>query len=465
MKRIQGRIRHYAWGSREAIPRYFGLSSASLPIAEVWLGAHADAPAKVDVLPSSLLFDPLELDSFCPEESPHPTPLDLAHHRDNRTEFLRGGDYGSPVILPDAQKGAAPTVFEGTVHENLRGYVASDPAGILGKDLARANGGELPYMVKIIAAAEPLSLQVHPSRLQAREGFSREEALGIARSSSQRLYKDANHKPELVYALSDFFGLAGFRAPRRIAAVVEDLGLDLTSRIRDIVMDSGVKAAFQFLLDPDTRPSQVEISQVVEACRIRIQGESPSLRADSTLIRLAQKYPDDPGVVASLLLNPVSLRPGEALFIPSRTIHAYMEGLAVEIMASSDNVLRAGLTEKHVDAAELLRVISPEAAPPVRIAPERMSTVASTFYAPVDDFELTVMRLKDANEWMRVPARSGPRTVLCLEGAVQVESHPRSALGAGQRMSIDRGQAVFAGDNDGDLSLRGFGRIVIASVP
>lgn len=419
MKRIQGKIRGYAWGSPSAIPRYFGFPEAAGPIAEVWLGAHRDDPALVDPPGMSPLCD---------------------------------------VTVA----GQAPAYEgEGSGAMDLRSYIASDPERILGAEVAR-QGGRLPYLLKVIAAAEPLSLQVHPSLVQAREGFEAEERAGVDLSSPNRLYRDSNHKPELVYALTNFFGLAGFRTPRRVASVVRGLDHPLTQRLAEIATTRGVKQAFAFLLEDATRPSEEDIAGIVEAVRSRLGEESNSLRADSTLIRLAQKYPKDPGVVASLLLNPVSLRAGEALFIPSRTIHAYMEGLAVELMASSDNVLRAGLTPKHVDVPELLHVVSKEAAPPVRIAPERVSPNAGTFYVPVDDFALTVLRPKDANEWVSIPEHDGPRTLVCLDGAVQVE-----ALGCPQagRMSVDRGQAVFFDDSDGEVRLRGFGHIVVASVP
>lgn len=421
MKRIQGKIRGYAWGSPSAIPRYFGLPEAAGPIAEVWLGAHRDDPAVVDPPSMSPLCDVTAL----------------------------------------GQSAESMREAEGRLLSDLRRYIASDPERILGREVAR-QGAQLPYLLKVIAASEPLSLQVHPSLAQAREGFEAEERAGVDRASPNRLYRDSNHKPELVYALTNFFGLAGFRTPRRVASVVRGLDHPLTQRLAAIATVQGVKAAFAFLLEDATRPSEGDIAGVVEAVRRRLGEESNSLRADSTLIRLAQKYPKDPGVVASLLLNPVSLRAGEALFIPSRTIHAYMEGLAVELMASSDNVLRAGLTPKHVDVPELLRVVSEEAAPPVRIAPERVSANAGTFYVPVDDFALTVVRPKDANEWVSVPEHDGPRTLICLDGAVQVE-----ALGCpqGGRMSVDRGQAVFFDDSDGEVRLRGFGHIVVASVP
>ena len=172
---------------------------------------------------------------------------------------------------------------------------------------------------------------------------------------------------------------------------------------------------------------------------------------------LSERYPGDPGVVASLLMNPVTLNPGEALFLSAGTVHAYLSGVAVEIMAASDNVLRAGLTHKHVDVPELLAVLNSSASPPPRIAPERVNAAVSTFYAPVDDFELSEIRLRDANTRVRVRG-IGPRTVLCLRGAAQLEA-------GGRVRSVIAGQAVFVPASDGQLTMRGIGHLVQAAVP
>lgn len=414
MKRLQGRARDYAWGSDSVIPSLFGYPPASSPVAEVWLGAHPNDPSRVDCSDMEPLFDPAQL---------------------------------YPALYPKKPAG-----------QTLADYISSDASGILGEEIALRSGRELPYLLKIIAPAEPLSLQVHPSIDQAIAGYAAEDAAGVPRDSPERNYKDANHKPELVYALTRFDALAGFRAPRRIAEVLRGLHTDLTDNLRKLVLTRGVREAFQFAISEDTRPSHDQIAQVAAACASRIALISPSRRADATVELLFEKFPDDPGVVASLLLNPVTLRPGEALFVPAGTVHAYLHGTAIEIMAASDNVLRAGLTPKHVDVPELLRIVRPEAAPPVRIAPERISKSMSVLYAPVDDFELAIFDLRDANVWVSASTVWGPRTVVCLDGAAQLEA-------GGQRLTLNAGQAAFVPDSDGKLDMRGFGRLVVASVP
>ncbi|MBR6458650.1 MAG: mannose-6-phosphate isomerase, class I [Actinomycetaceae bacterium] len=410
MKRLQGAVRTYAWGSPSAIPSFFGYPGTSDPIAEVWFGAHPDGPAFIVDDTSAPLFD-----------------------------------YTSVGYRP-----AAST-------ETLRDYIMSNPQAALGESVAKRYNNRLPYLLKLIAPREPLSLQVHPTVEQAREGYEREDAQGIDRLSPSRNYRDRNHKPELTYALTPFDALAGFRAPRRVHEVIKDLDTPLARQLDELVLDGGVDTAFHYLLDDKTRPDPEDITQTVAACAARSPADSPSVRADAIVCRLAQHYPDDPGVIASLLLNPVTLRSGESLYIPTGTVHAYLSGEAVEIMAASDNVLRAGLTEKHRDVPEVLRIANSRAAPPIRIAPERMSDILSTFYVPVDDFELSILRLKDASRRESVRTR-GPRTLVCIDGAVQVWA-------GGQKAALNRGQALFIPEEDGELSVRGFGRLVLASVP
>lgn len=410
MKRLQGAVRTYAWGSRGAIPKFFGYPAASDPIAEVWFGAHPDG--------SAYIVDDAD------------APL-----------FAYANDKYRPA----------------TSTESLRDYIGRDPQATLGESVATRYNNRLPYLLKLIAPHEPLSLQVHPTKEQAREGYAREDALGIDRLSPSRNYRDRNHKPELTYALTPFDALAGFRAPRRVHEVIKDLDTPLARQLDALVMDGGVDTAFRYLLSEETRPSPEDIASTVAACATRPPAASPSPRADAIVCRLAERYPDDPGVIASLLLNPVTLRSGESLYIPAGTVHAYLSGEAVEIMAASDNVLRAGLTEKHSDASEVLRIATSRAAPPIRIAPEHMSDILSTFYVPVDDFELSIVTLTDASRRETVRTQ-GPRTLVCVEGAVQVWAGT-------ERAYLNKGQALFIPEEDGELSVRGFGRLVLASVP
>ncbi|MHA6748070.1 mannose-6-phosphate isomerase, class I [Actinotignum timonense] len=462
--RIQGRARDYAWGGTSALPALFGYAPAETRVAEIWLGAHPDDSAQVIAAQDAPLFDLAQLYPSAPTgehrigretEANEPGRAALRGVRGRRRSRRRAGPARGPRT-PKLPEESSTLVAPGG--PSLRDLIARAPEEMLGADVARRHGGELPYLLKLIAPHQPLSLQVHPSLEQARAGFEREEAAGISRTAPHRSYRDRNHKPELAYALTPFEAICGLRTPRRIAEVLGGLGLPLTNRLAALVEERGVGAVFADLLSAGTRPEPEQIEQVVAACAARLErGASPSPRADRIVETLAQHYPGDPGVVASLLMNPVTLRPGEALFIPAGTVHAYLSGTAVEIMAASDNVLRAGLTPKHVDVAELLRIMDDAAVPPIRIAPEHMSEAVSTFYVPVDDFELSVVHLRDATTVEKLRSR-GPRTVVCLEGAVEV-------FAGGRREPLNSGQAVFVPHCDGELAVRGFGDVIVASVP
>jgi mannose-6-phosphate isomerase len=396
--RLTNPIQHYAWGSLTAIPDLLGLAATSEPVAESWMGAHSSAPSCV-------------------------------------------------------------TTAEGET--GLDTWIATDANARLGSDVVARFGRELPYLLKIIAAESPLSLQVHPDIEQARRGYQAEEAAGVPVDAPQRSYRDRNHKPELLYALTPFEALCGFRTPRRAAQLLSGLDAPLAKQLCGLLTaqpsSAGIRAAFTQLLEPGTRPAPAEVAEVVRACAARLAEGSLSPRADRTVALLAKAYPGDPGVVTSLLLNPVSLQPGEAMFVAAGGVHAYLHGTAVEIMASSDNVLRAGLTPKHVDVDELLRTVDYLPAPPTRIAPEVFHEATRVFCAPVDDFELSVTTVDDDLDHP-LPGR-GPRILLCLDGEVTIAS-------SGERtITLDRGKSLFAPASDGELTVRGRGTLVQADVP
>lgn len=395
MFRVGAVRRDYAWGSTTALPSLIGTAPDGRPYAELWYGGHASAP--------------------------------------------------SPLLSGHA------------VHD-LRELVKSDPDAALGEDVHARFGARLPYLLKLIAPAGPLSLQVHPDIERARVGHALENAAGIPGDASTRNYRDTNHKPELVYAVTTFEAISGFRAPRRAAELFEGIDTPLGRRIltalRSDPSAGGVRAAFGALLDEDG-PTPYEVEAVVDAVAARA-GRSPSPRADAIVALLAEHFPGDPGIVVSLLLNPVTLRPGEALFIPAGGVHAYLSGVGVELMANSDNVLRAALTSKHRDVPELLDVVEYVAAPPIRIAPEIAVDSTKVYYAPVDDFELSVTDLHDGGAHP-LPGR-GPRIILAIAGEVRLSS-------AGGEITLTPGEAVFVPATERAVSVRGIGTVVQADVP
>lgn len=396
MDRIHGVQRHYAWGSHDAIPALMGEGPSSQPVAELWFGAHPSAPALLG---------------------------------GNPTDLLR--------------------------------LVTADPEGTLGSDVVTRFHGRLPFLLKLIAPARPLSLQVHPDLARAREMFAAEDADGVPIDSPRRNYKDSNHKPELVFALARFEALCGFRAPRRAVELLAGLGTPVTDRLHDQLQAepdaAGVKRAFTSLLNLVSRPGPDVVAEVAAACARRLEAGSPSERADRFVTLLQQEHPGDPGVIASLLLNPVTLNPGETLFVPAGGVHAYLSGLAVEVMASSDNVLRAGLTHKHVDVPEMLACVDYVAAPPIRLAAEYFGGPVGVFYAPVDDFELAVAHVNSGTGSYELRGR-GPRIILGIEGTVTVGS-------GDEEETLTPGLAVFVRADDAAPMLSGDGVVVQADVP
>lgn len=392
---ITGVPKDYYWGSCDAIPNLIGAQVTGNPVAEVWYGAHPLSPSRVEKL-----------------------------------------------------------------DQTLDRVIADAPGEVLGRDVADQFGARLPYMIKLIAPSQPLSLQVHPPKQRAQQMYGLEEAARVPLSAPQRRYKDPNHKPEIVYALTQFEALAGFRAPRRVVGILSGLNLEITDWVCEKLRDrhEGIRTVVNGLLDPDSRPEPQVIEEFVAACTARLEaGTSPSERVDRVVQELGESYPGDPGVLVAALMNPVTLQPGEVLFVPSGGIHAYISGLGVEAMAASDNVLRAGLTKKYIDVRELLECLNYVAAPPVRLAPERISALTQVFYAPVDDFELSVVRLK--GEKGELFGRRA-RIALCVEGEV--------SLLAGQTDTEKRlvpGKAVFIPAREERILASGSGVLLQVDMP
>ena len=337
-------VQPYAWGSREALPRIMGVPPTGEPQAELWLGAHPRAPS---VLRRSGVDQPLDQ------------------------------------------------------------VIAADPEGELGADATRSFGDELPFLLKILAVAQPLSLQAHPTRQQAQAGFDAEEQQGIPVDSDHRSYRDRNHKPELVCALEPFTALCGFRPSSTAAALLESLKvLDLAPAIA-FLKEGEVDQALRWLLERPP-PAGAEIAhQVVAACAQ--PGPFPDER--QWAVRIGEQHPGDVGVAIAQMLNLVQLDPGQALYLGAGNLHVYLHGVAVEIMANSDNVLRGGLTIKHVDVPALLEVVDCR---PDEVPVQTPDGPHFTFQTPIPDFCLTRIEVTGA-----VGCRpGGPEILLCVSGEV-----------------------------------------------
>lgn len=372
-------------------------------------------------------------------------------------ELWLGAHPGSPSrILDPAETGGAT---------DLADWLARDAPAALGPGRTR-----LPYLLKVLAAEGPLSLQAHPSAAQARAGFDREEAAGIPADSADRNYKDPYPKPELIFALSDpFDALCGFRDPAVTASMLTGLAAaaddehrgPIESFARSLAGEpsAALRRATEWLLG-----GEKEVGDLLDAVLRAAQAPAPDApaevrRAAQTATMLAEAYPGDPGVVLALLLNRVALRPGEVLYLPAGNIHAYLHGLGIELMTASDNVLRGGLTPKRIDVPELVGVLdfSPIEATP--LAAEHPAPGVEVFRPDVPDFALEHVALDERVQEATLPL-PGASIALCTAGTLEVSG---AAAGADSVVRLIRGDAVFATPDERELTIRGEGTLFLAT--
>jgi mannose-6-phosphate isomerase len=356
MLRLTGAQKHYDWGSPTAIPTILGLVPDGEPVAEYWLGTHPGGPATL---------------------GQDKTPLD---------RWLR--------LNP----------------------------GVIGQEDNLNFDGRLPFLLKILAADAPLSLQAHPNMTQAQEGFASENEAGIPVDAPERNFRDPYHKPEIIVALTEFEALSGFRNPERTLWLFEQLDANETVMgpflcpLRERDCRDAIGEVFLDSLMPDGAAAHA-LTDVVAAAVNHVD-DPDELGAFARLaVRLDTFYPNDPSLLAALMLNDVVLEPGEALFTPAGILHAYIHGTGIEVMAASDNVVRGGLTHKHIDAAVLAEVLTFEPALPwISIATEGPEGVWR-YDEPVDEFDLWRIEIA-ADRVSQVPATDRGRVLLALTGDI-----------------------------------------------
>jgi mannose-6-phosphate isomerase len=378
MNRLHNTVRPYAWGSTTAIPELLGTEPTGEPQAELWMGAHPGAPSRVD--------------------------------------------RGSGLVALD-------TVID------------ADPAAELGEATVKRFGPRLPFLLKVLAAGAPLSVQVHPDLAQARAGYADEEARGIPLDAPNRNYKDANHKPEMLVALSPFDGLCGFRHPAEAADLIDALGVGDLAPYVDILRaqpeDKALREVLAAVLgaDPDEMAATVQAATEA-ATRLAATPGTPYAAAYAAYAKAAHSFPGDRGVIAAMLLNYVRLQPGEALYLGAGVPHAYLDGLGVEIMANSDNVLRCGLTPKHIDVPELLRIVRFEAGDPGVLRPEASPDGEELYAAPIDEFRLSRYVLAPGAD-PRPLDQGTPQILLCTAGEARLRADD------GTTLTLGRGESAF----------------------
>ena len=438
--------RDYAWGSTTAIAGLLGYVPSGKAEAELWLGAHPGSP--------SVITDPEQVGG-------HATLLDWIT--------------------------AAP--------EEALGAALAAPAAPSAPVAPR-----LPFLLKILAAAGPLSLQAHPTSERARTGFALENAAGIPTDAADRNYRDPFHKPEVIFALSETFeALCGFRELTEIRGILGELrALDVASDDpqpgaldaleRRLLGDDPLRDCVDWLLRDGRGGDSGEVAWLVERVVLLAEGAA-ELAEDGAILDyplelatvrdLAHAYPGDPGIVISLLTNRVSLKRGEVLYLPAGNIHAYLSGLGVELMAASDNVLRGGLSPKHIDVDELLEVLEFTPLPVPYLPPVVSSPGVSEYRPDVDDFALVHIAAEagaagagaagagaggaaasasDAGVPMRQFTLTGPAIAICTAGGFLV-------AGAGASVALKRGESVYITPDEGTLTFAGVGEVFLATTP
>ncbi|AZA10864.1 mannose-6-phosphate isomerase, class I [Corynebacterium gerontici] len=365
------------------------------------------------------------------------------------------GEQPSNTPLAELWYGAHPAAPSSVDGEALTEVIAKNPVRELGGSVVEQYSERLPFLLKLLAAEQPLSLQAHPSLEQAREGFARENDEGIALDARERNYRDDNHKPELMVAITEFHAMAGFRPLERTRALFRALDCPELEHYANLIPEhlEGTKGAEEgdlralfttWITIPSTARTTLIEAVVAAAKRVQESVEPWMQQVLRQVIDLQDRHPGDIGVLGALLLNHIALQPGEAIYLDAGNLHAYVSGLGVEIMANSDNVLRGGLTPKYVDIPELVHVLRFSTLEDPVVQPQN-----GVYQVPAREFSL---RTLDVQGEVRVE-HAGPAIVLCTEGSIH----------AGVE-TLNPTEALWISADDPAIEVHGEGKLFIASV-
>jgi mannose-6-phosphate isomerase len=367
----------------------------------------------------------------------------------------------APTAKPEAElwMGAHPSAPSGVERAGARttldAVIAADPAGELGTECAARFGGRLPFLLKVLAAQTALSIQVHPSRKQAEAGYLAENERGLAPGDKSRNYVDDWPKPEILCALTPFEVLAGMRTAADAAALLRALDVtELALLAAELESGPATTALSRSLATILTWPAAGRgafVDAVVAACERVAAGGGEYAAACAATARLAGEHPGDLGIVASLLLRHAVLQPGEAVFLPAGGLHAYLHGAGVELLGNSDNVVRAGLTAKHIDVPELVKLTDPAVGVPV-VEPRPLGGGLYVYDSPAPEFRLYRAELGPGE--VTLPA-GGARILLCVDGAATL----RAKTGA---LKIGRGESCYLSAADDAVTASGPAILFIA---
>ena len=394
---LKNTIQNYSWGSETAIAELLGVKpKPGTPQAELWMGAHPKAPS-------------------------------LVKDNDQWT--------------------------------SLEALIDKHPKEILGQSVKERFGGRLPFLFKVLAAARPLSLQAHPSLEQARQGYDRENRLGIPLDAPNRNYRDDNHKPECICALTTFWAMSGFREIDQSLELMDRLDLeglrDLVKTLQQQPDAFGRKAFFRSLMSlPDDVKREVTTEAVARA--LTLGSKEP---AYSWMVTLAEAYPGDIGILSPTFLNLIELQPGEAVALPAGQLHAYLKGVGIELMANSDNVLRGGLTPKHVDVPELLDVLDFAPLRIERLLPEPEASGERVYASSFAEFVLSAITVTAATVYTS-PTRRSAEILLCTAGASTITD-----IDGGKHLPLNQGVSVLVPASVKQYTLSGDATVYKAAVP
>ncbi len=395
--KMKNPIQNYAWGSHTALGELLGRPVPSPePEAELWMGAHPKAPSMVAIARQ---------------------------------------------------------------WQPLSDWIAAAPQAILGRGISQKFKNQLPYLFKVLAIAKPLSIQAHPNQRQALQGYAKENRLNVPLNAPNRNYKDANHKPECLCALTTFSALSGFREPDQIVALMEQISNpDLGRVLQHLCADSVQRGLRAFLhelmtLNPAKRDGVIRTA-VAKTRQMTHPGP-----AYNWLLGLYETYSHDIGILAPLFLNLVDLAPGEALYLPAGELHAYLQGVGIELMANSDNVLRGGLTPKHIDLPELMQVLNFTARKLDILIPEKHYGGESFYRTPASEFRLSVIQVSKSVHY-RSPNSRGIEMLLCVEGRAWVET-PATHV----RIEVHKGTSVVVPAAVSSYTITGQAKFYKAGVP
>jgi mannose-6-phosphate isomerase len=350
---------------------------------------------------------------------------------------------------------APSQIFANNKWISLDDFIRQFPEQTLGAETAEKYQHTLPFLFKLLAAEKPLSVQAHPDKTQAGKGYARENRLGIAIDDPRRNYRDCRHKPECICALTPFTGLKGFRNIIDIGAQLKALCPESLAEELEILKRRGLKPFFKALMEIPAARKTTVIRETVK-----------NAEADATLnpvfkwvLTLFQHYPEDIGILFPAILNLFRLSPGEALFLPAGELHAYLDGFGIEIMTNSDNVLRGGLTPKHIDVPELMNILNFSESTLSILRPEPVSLMESAYPTPAEEFSLSVITVTPPAIYDSTVCR-GPEILLCTEGAASL-----STADLPSSMQIHKGESVFIPAGVHEYKIAGDARIYKACVP